>query len=415
MALLGNSGPTNCPKCGLPWLGSAKCDCGWNPNKGAMYVKIAIGVVVVAAGAAATYIIPRFYDFFPNTAEAETHYSRARDELNRNNITDAIAEYTHAVTLNPRNAEYRRALASAMYDDRRLNEARKVMEKAYELDSKNTEIAEQYTKLLERSGEFGKAAEVEAKLHGEHPKELTDALYLARLYKADKQYDKSEPLLFDLVKQKPQVNGPALALADLYEKKNDRKRATQVLRDFLAYKPGDAFVQQELALRLVENNEKAAAAKELKRAAELDPHYAEKNSELISNITKTKAQEHIVPLKRFGNSWFTTVTLNGGVKANFVVDTGAESVAISSALAQKLKLTPAHGRKIVVQGATGAGEGRAVVLDSVQVGNAKELLVKAIVLPKEADMDGLLGMTFLSRYQATLDTKKNALILKHGS
>jgi predicted aspartyl protease len=41
--------------------------------------------------------------------------------------------------------------------------------------------------------------------------------------------------------------------------------------------------------------------------------------------------------------------------------------------------------------------------------------VKAIVLPKEADMDGLLGMTFLSRYQATLDTKKNALILKHGS
>lgn len=71
------------------------------------------------------------------------------------------------------------------------------------------------------------------------------------------------------------------------------------------------------------------------------------------------------------------------------------------------------GTPTVLAGATGIALSQRIVLKSVQVGDAREELINATILPADTGIDGLLGMTFLSRYQFSIDFKNNVLVLEH--
>ena len=138
----------------------------------------------------------------------------------------------------------------------------------------------------------------------------------------------------------------------------------------------------------------------------------------ISATLKTYAREFssaTVDLSPAKSGTLVTVLVNDRVAGKFLLDTGAGIVMLSDAFARRLGLDPdglpsaefivADGRKIT---------GRSVILGSMKLGEARAENVEAAILPSGpgADLDGLLGMSFLNRFAVHLDGAGGKLTLK---
>ncbi|MDE2489955.1 MAG: clan AA aspartic protease [Elusimicrobia bacterium] len=122
-----------------------------------------------------------------------------------------------------------------------------------------------------------------------------------------------------------------------------------------------------------------------------------------------------VEAERQGPHWIVTALLDGRVRARLLVDTGASLVVISRAVADRL------GPDAVVRGKglASLADGRRVPtqileLPSVEVGRNRAERVLAGVMPDapQAGVDGLLGMSFLSRFGLDTDPKSGAIYLR---
>lgn len=81
----------------------------------------------------------------------------------------------------------------------------------------------------------------------------------------------------------------------------------------------------------------------------------------------------------------------------FLVDTGATSVSITQAEAERIGLRYRSGRRILTQTANGVVPAHLTVLDSIRVGDVLVRNVEAIVIPGEMS-HVLLGNSFLTRF-----------------
>jgi len=87
-----------------------------------------------------------------------------------------------------------------------------------------------------------------------------------------------------------------------------------------------------------------------------------------------------------------------GQPVQFMVDTGATSVALNEQQARRLGIDyRLHGKPLVVGTASGTANAWQVHLDSVKVGPIDVLGVEAVVVEGAAPVDALLGMSFLGR------------------
>jgi len=98
-----------------------------------------------------------------------------------------------------------------------------------------------------------------------------------------------------------------------------------------------------------------------------------------------------------GGHFVTTGAINGK-SVQFVVDTGATSVALSRDQAERIGLDYKSGRRGMAQSANGAVPVHAVRLASVRVGDVTVYDVEAMVVPAGMPMV-LLGNSFLTRFQ----------------
>jgi len=110
-------------------------------------------------------------------------------------------------------------------------------------------------------------------------------------------------------------------------------------------------------------------------------------------------------------------TLNGKVEVQFHLDTGASIVMLRRSVAEKLgmnlsRVVPdmqaqiANGSKV---------NAKRIILESVKVENSEAKNVDAAILLDEAGdigSDGLLGMSFLKRFNFKVDQKEKKLILE---
>lgn len=87
-------------------------------------------------------------------------------------------------------------------------------------------------------------------------------------------------------------------------------------------------------------------------------------------------------------------TVNGA-SVEFMLDTGATTVAIPGPLADRIGLQ--RGREIITSTANGNAIGFVTTLDSVQLGAIVLRRIPAIILPGFKDGEILLGMTFLEQ------------------
>lgn len=100
------------------------------------------------------------------------------------------------------------------------------------------------------------------------------------------------------------------------------------------------------------------------------------------------------------------VQLNGLAHGRMLLDTGASTLVLAEALARRAGVVPDTNHTVRIQLADSRlVTGWPVVLDAVQVGDARKTHVAAIVLPSapSPDIEGLLGMSFLREFTVRVD------------
>lgn len=109
------------------------------------------------------------------------------------------------------------------------------------------------------------------------------------------------------------------------------------------------------------------------------------------------------------------VILNGRVSARLMVDTGATTTVLYGNTAAALKLGPEDmlGTVNVIWGDARTYKAQAVRLRSLAVGKSVVSDSAATIVPRAGDgIDGLLGMSFLSRFVFRIDGTNGKLILE---
>jgi aspartyl protease family protein len=105
-----------------------------------------------------------------------------------------------------------------------------------------------------------------------------------------------------------------------------------------------------------------------------------------------------VTLSADARGQFVTSGAVNGRPVNFLVDTGATLTTLSRAEATRIGLDYSGGRPATAQTPNGVVHGWRVSLGSVRVGNVTVRDVDAIVLDNDTLPVGLLGMSFLGRF-----------------
>ncbi len=124
--------------------------------------------------------------------------------------------------------------------------------------------------------------------------------------------------------------------------------------------------------------------------------------------------KHIIPLKKVsGGNYSVETIINGNVRADLMLDTGASLVILSDRISKLLKLKNLDkGPQMQFSTAGGTISSPLLILKKVQVGSAIVRNVEASINPHMGMMDGLLGMSFLSEYQMEVRSSSNELVLK---
>jgi aspartyl protease family protein len=113
--------------------------------------------------------------------------------------------------------------------------------------------------------------------------------------------------------------------------------------------------------------------------------------------TRTAADARIAILHNT-RGYFTTAALVDGRAVDFLVDTGAQLVALRATEAARMGYHPrAEDYHLRLGTANGVGRAARIDLKSIDVGEITARDIPAIVVPDDALHDNLLGMSFLSR------------------
>ena len=129
-------------------------------------------------------------------------------------------------------------------------------------------------------------------------------------------------------------------------------------------------------------------------------------------------KKHEVPYKAYeGNAKriIIPVTFNGSATAPMALDTGAPGLVISPRLAEELNLLNEEGTNLMVSAGGVGGTVPAIrtIMDSVQVGGAKDTFIPTTVIPSiSGAFEGLVGMDFMSNYSISIDPLKNVLVFQ---
>ena len=136
----------------------------------------------------------------------------------------------------------------------------------------------------------------------------------------------------------------------------------------------------------------------------------------LGNNLEPKKYE--IPYKAFeGNAKriIIPVTFNGSVTAPMALDTGAPGLVISPRLAEELNLLDEEETNLMVSvgGVGGSVPAVRIIMDSVQIGGAKDTFIPTTVISSiSGAFEGLVGMDFMSNYSMRIDPLKNVLVFQ---
>ena len=135
------------------------------------------------------------------------------------------------------------------------------------------------------------------------------------------------------------------------------------------------------------------------------------NRLISTRFQKTEQTEVRIASGR-GGHYYTPGRING-MPVEFVVDTGATGVSMNRLEAERLGIDYRAGVPVMVGTANGTVKKYQVVLDRVAVGDIELRQVAAVVSSTESPTVILLGNTFLSRLEISIDQGVLLLRKKH--
>jgi predicted aspartyl protease len=104
------------------------------------------------------------------------------------------------------------------------------------------------------------------------------------------------------------------------------------------------------------------------------------------------------------------VYINGAGPFDFIVDTGANGSAVAAAVVERLGLT--QSREVLLRGVTGSEKARAVLVESLSVGDLTASPVTLPILNEALDgADGFLGTGSFSDKSVLLDLRRNVIAI----
>jgi len=125
------------------------------------------------------------------------------------------------------------------------------------------------------------------------------------------------------------------------------------------------------------------------------------------------AHETTVPLEHGLGVWIARVTLNDSRSGRFLVDTGSSVTVLSPTLAADLGIAGgADGVPVELQTLGGRTAGAPAIVGSLRVGTLELRDAPVVLHDPGPGLDGILGNTFLSRYQITVDADRRQLHLR---
>ncbi len=117
-------------------------------------------------------------------------------------------------------------------------------------------------------------------------------------------------------------------------------------------------------------------------------------------------------IPRDGRGHFQTEARVDGRYIEFMVDTGASTIALTERSARKLGIFPSHSDySVSVRTANGTAKAASVQLNSVDVGGLVVRDVRALVMQDDALSENLLGLSFLTRLKR-FEYANNKLVLE---
>lgn len=229
-----------------------------------------------------------------------------------------------------------------------------------------------------------------------------------------------------------QINAVHLRLGELYELKQQNKELQAANKELAQAR--QEFVEELSGLRrraeaisnqyktLSEEKDVTDALTEIKAAGdkpyELGPSRSfDSNLRTLEGYEKSVESESI-PLREESKTFYVYVTINGAPGKEFVFDTGASAIAMSTNVANELGITVADDATVVhctiADGSTVTG--KLVFLESVKVGNFEVPNVEAIVMdPQYANAPSLLGGSFINNFFYRIDPTTASLTLSRLS
>ncbi len=125
--------------------------------------------------------------------------------------------------------------------------------------------------------------------------------------------------------------------------------------------------------------------------------------------TATAGREDVFPASRKGDVVTLRATVNG-VQGNFILDTGATFVALKKSFADKANVAVDNDSRIRLHTANGITEGKRGRASTIQLRTLAANDVPVVVQTDDKGtygngVEGLLGMSFLSRFHVTIDAR----------
>lgn len=197
----------------------------------------------------------------------------------------------------------------------------------------------------------------------------------------------------------------------------DLPSAVILLEEAIALEPESAHYREQLGDLLMRQGEYAAAADAFLRAMALDPRQERR---LQRRLAEARLKRDNPPISEVafaprGSQILVDVYINDDPRpALMVLDTGASHTVLSYRYTeQRGILVPSDAPIAKVRTANRTTQARRIALSSVRLGEARVEYVPALVMDTlGAQIDGLLGLTYLSHFQVSIDHNRGVVELR---
>jgi aspartyl protease family protein len=200
-------------------------------------------------------------------------------------------------------------------------------------------------------------------------------------------------------------------------RRNDWPEAVLHWSRAVSLQPDNAYFNYMRAASLARLGHRQAAADALHMTLLLRPgealaRQARDDLATLSAVDVAGPEETVAALENARGVWVTTVVVNGRHRGRFLVDTGSSVLVIAPDFAARVGAEPRLADTLELDTIGGRTRGSRATLESVRVGAAEVRNADAVVHSAGGGLDGILGNSFLSRWDTSVDPDRRLLRLR---